>query len=60
MNNKSLGIALIMATGLFIYGYLLSNAGHDHASHGSDAHSKTTVTESSHGHDNHDHGGDHH
>jgi len=57
MKIKSLAIAVVMAVGLFVYGYLLSTAGHDHASHGEvesvGGHHAPSASDGE--HDNHDH-----
>ena len=62
MNYKSLGIALVMAVGLFCYGYFLSTAGHDHSAHEGKTEHGEAVAVNSHndGHDDHDHGDSHH
>lgn len=55
MNIKNLFIAIGMAAGLFVYGYLFSTTGHDHAAHSQNNHGSITTNEPSHGHEKHDH-----
>jgi len=59
MKIKSLGVATAMALVLFLYGYLLSVAGHEHGSHdeGSGGAHPTNVSDGSHTDGGH---GDHH
>ncbi len=52
---KSLGKAIIMAVVLFVYGYSLSTAGHDHASHQQGIKEHQEMDEGM-AHNQHDHG----
>lgn len=62
MKYKSLGIATVMATGLFFYGYFLSTSGHDHSAHKDKAEHGEVVAVNSNddGHDDHNHDNLHH
>lgn len=51
---ESLGKAIIMAIALFVYGYFLSTAGHDHASHQQGIKEHQEMNEGT-AHDQHDH-----
>jgi len=53
--KKNLLITLGIAGALFIYGYLASNAGHDHGSHGHGNAEIEEDTDLSHRNDGHDH-----
>ena len=52
--KKNILIAIGIAFGLFIYGYLASTAGHDHDSHGHDK-VQVNADHSEQGHGDHEH-----